>query len=185
MTLKKELPDNLIYLPFYVLGLIKQRVFCVNEIDKKYDIDLSNYLRIKMLKLSAEELLSFLYPRIYCINQLIDDESLGTYSGDNFNLPNIISTHYESFENDGAYLIDNGYMLILYIKQGIDTRLLNLLFQVNTTDEIVFPLFEDKVFEVLNPFKERLMNIVDYIRGNKSMFQNMMFVVEGGDGEKM
>ena len=185
MTLKKELPDNLMYLPLYILGLIKQRVFCVNEIDKKYDIDLANYLRIKMLKLSAEELLSFLYPRIYCINKLIDDESLGTYSGNSFILPNIISTHYESFEDDGAYLIDNGYMLIVYIKQGINQRLLNLLFQVNTIEEIVFPLFEDKVFEILNPFKERLMNIVDYIRGNKSMFQNMIFIIEGSEGEKM
>lgn len=185
MTLKRELPDNLIYLPLYVLGLIKQRVFCVNEIDKKYDIDLSNYLRIKMLKLSSEELLSFLYPRIYCLNEMLEDESLGTYSENSIILPNIISTRYESMEKGSAYLIDNGYMLIMYLTQNLDKRILQLLFQVNSIEEIVFPLLEDNVFEMLNPFKERLMNIVDNIRGNKSIFQNMIFIIEGTEGEKM
>ena len=125
MSLKKELPDNLIYLPLYVLGLIKQRVFCKNELDKKYDIDLSNFLRVKLLRASTEEILSFIYPKIYFLNQLIEDETIGTYDeNEGIKLPNVISTHYESMEDDGLYLIDNGFLLIIYVKLQIEQKLL-------------------------------------------------------------
>lgn len=186
MSLKKELPDNLIYLPLYILGLIKQRVFCKNELDKKYDIDLSNFLRVKLLRASTEEILSFIYPKIYFLNQLIEDETIGTYDeNEGIKLPSVISTHYESMEDDGLYLIDNGYLLIIYVKLQIEQKLLKQLFNVDTLEEINFPILEDQFFESINPVKERLLNIIDYIRSNKSLFQNMLFVLEKTEGEKM
>ena len=186
MSLKKELPDNLIYLPLYVLGLIKQRVFCKNELDKKYDIDLSNFLRVKLLRASTEEILSFIYPKIYFLNQLIEDETIGTYDeNEGIKLPNVISTHYESMEDDGLYLIDNGFLLIIYVKLQIEQKLLKHLFNVDTLEDINFPILEDQFFESMNPVKERLLNIIDYIRGNKSLFQNMIFVLEKTEGERM
>ena len=69
--MKKEFSDNLVYLPLYILGIIKHRLFCKDEIEKKYDIDLSNYLRIKLQRTSIEETMYFIYPHIYQLNQLI------------------------------------------------------------------------------------------------------------------
>ena len=36
-----------------------------------------------------------------------------------------------------------------------------------------------------NEFKERIRNILDYIRGGKSLFQNLIFVFEGAGGERI
>lgn len=79
MSMQKELPDNLIYLPLYIMGMIKHRVFCKDEIERKYSIDLSNYLRIKVQRTSIEETLSFIFPRIYPLHLLIEDKTYGVY----------------------------------------------------------------------------------------------------------
>ena len=44
---------------------------------------------------------------------------------------------------------------------------------------------EDNVFMEKNNFKERLMNIIDYIREEKSLFQNLIFVFEGTASERI
>lgn len=76
---KKVLPDQLAYYPLYMLGVLKHRVCCKDEIGYKLDYDLSNFLRIKLLKLSHFEVMSFIYPRIYPLHTLATDSKLGDY----------------------------------------------------------------------------------------------------------
>ncbi len=78
-SLKKELPSNLIPFILYILGALKHRVLCRDEIERKLDIDLSNYMRIKIQKLSVFDIQSFIYPRIYPLQNLLEDNSLGNY----------------------------------------------------------------------------------------------------------
>lgn len=82
-SLKKELPDNLTILPLYVLGMLKNRVCCRDEIERKLDIDLSNYLRIKIQKMNLYDIMAFIYPRIYALHGILDDGSLGNYDENN------------------------------------------------------------------------------------------------------
>jgi protein transport protein SEC24 len=82
-TLKKELPDNLVYLPLYILGMLKHRICCKDEIAQKLDVDLSNYLRIKVQKLSLNDIMPFIFPRLYPIHQILYDNSLGYYDENN------------------------------------------------------------------------------------------------------
>jgi hypothetical protein len=81
-VMKKELPDNLEYLPLYFLGMIKNRVCCKDELERKLDIDLSNYLRIKLQKSSVNDLMPFIYSRIFPVHQILNDNSIG-YLDDN------------------------------------------------------------------------------------------------------
>ena len=78
-SLKKELPENLVYLPLYMLGILKHRVCCKDELDRKLDVDLSNYMRIKIQKMNFNDILSFVYPRIYALHQLLGDSTIGNY----------------------------------------------------------------------------------------------------------
>jgi hypothetical protein len=75
--LRKELPQNLMYLPLYFLGMIKHRVSCKDELERKLDVDLSNYLRIKLQKLSVNDIMSFIYPKIFAIHQILLDNTIG------------------------------------------------------------------------------------------------------------
>ncbi len=78
-SLKKELPDNLISLTVFILGMLKHRICCKDELERKLDIDLSNYLRIKIQKMSVADVMAFIYPRIYPIHSILADDSIGNY----------------------------------------------------------------------------------------------------------
>lgn len=89
-SLKKELPESLAYLPLYILGMLKHRVSCKDELDRKLDVDLSNYLRFKIQKLPLYDVMAFLYPRIYPIHHILQDGSLGEYDENSMvNLPQV------------------------------------------------------------------------------------------------
>ena len=57
-----------------MLGIMKHRV--CNK-DAKFDQDFNNFLRTKIMKLSLNEILSFISPRIYDINEL--SQLIGQY----------------------------------------------------------------------------------------------------------
>lgn len=90
-TIKKELPEKLLYLPLYIMGMLKHRIMCKDEIDKKFDLDLSNYMRIKLQKLPLMDCMPFLYPRIYPLHSILEDNSIGNYDENEVViLPNVI-----------------------------------------------------------------------------------------------
>ena len=185
--IKKELPENLEYLPLYMIGLFKHRLFCKDEIDKKHDIDISNFLRTKLQKLSTKEIISYIYPNIYYLNDLENNGKIGKYDEDTgmFILPQAINCSKNSMKEDGLYLIDNGYLLILYIRKKLNTNIVQHLFGVNDLSFITMIINEENVFAEKNKFKEKLINIIDYIREGKSVYQNLIFVFEGSGGEKI
>ena len=183
----KKLPDNLYYLPYYMIGFFKNRLFCKNEIDKKYDIDLSNYLRIKFQKMHLKEVLSYIVPTIYYLNEMEKDNTICEYNKETgiIRLPSNISCSKNSLEEDGLYLIDIGYLLILYIRKKLNKTLLQKLFGVDDINLINMDLNEDNIFENKNDFKERLINIINYLRDEKSNFQNLIIVFENTKGEQL
>ena len=187
--LDKELLPNLDYLPLYMIGMFKHRIFCKEEIEKNYDIDISNFLRINLQKLSPQEIISFIVPSIYSLHDLETDKNIGTYNSENgiFNMPNMISSSKSAMEENGLYLIDNGYMLIIYVKKNLNSNIFQSLFGVENFSFLTMIISEDNIFDDnnSNEFKERIKNILDYIRGGKSMYQNLVFVFEGEGGERI
>ena len=187
--MNKELLPNLDYLPLYMIGMFKHRIFCKDEIEKKFDIDISNFLRINLQKLSPQEIITFIVPSIYSLHELESDKSIGTYNSESgeFNLPNLISSTKNSMEEDGMYLIDNGYLLIIYIRKSVSQYILKNLFGVENLSFLTMVINEDNVFgeNDNNEFKERIRNILDYIRGGKSLYENLIFVFEGAGGERI
>ena len=183
----KRFPENLEYLPYYMMGFFKNRLFFKNEIDNKYDIDLSNYLRTKFQKMYLKELLSYIIPSIYYLNDISKGNNIGVYDkeSERFNLPKNIACSQKEMEEKGLYLIDTGYFLILYIRKKVNKKFLQKLFGVDDINLINSNINEDNVFEEKNYFKERLMNIINYLRKEKSNFQNLIFVFEGIEAEKI
>jgi len=186
LTNFKRLPDNLNNLPYYMLGFFKKRLFCKNEIDKNYDIDLSNYLRSKFQKMHLKEVLSYIVPSIYYLNDMEKDSKIGEYDKETgiFNLPPNIPCSKREIKEYGLYLIDIGYLLILYITKKLNKNILQKLLGINEINLYNINYNEENVFETKNELKERIMNIINYLREGKSNFQNLMFAFEGTDGEK-
>ena len=187
--MNKELLPNLDYLPLYMIGMFKHRIFCKEEIEKNYDIDISNFLRISLQKLSSQEIITFIVPSIYSLHDLENNKDIGTYNSEtgDFNLPNMISSSKSSMEENGLYLIDNGYLLIIYVKHDVSNYIIKNLFGVEDLKFLTKVINEDNIFgdNDNNEFKVRIRNILDFIRGGKSLFQNLIFVFEGAGGERI
>lgn len=185
-SLSKDLPAHLEYLPLYFLGLLKNRIACKDEISLKLDIDTSNYIRIKLLKLSTEEISNFLYPKFYQIHHMLVDHSIGT-TDDNGSviLPEIISTNSKSMDGDGLYLVDNGFSLFLYVKLEISQTLVKSFFKVDNLSLLKTAVTEDIIFATQNEFTEKLSTIVDYLRSTKSFYQMLLVVFESTESERL
>ncbi len=170
---------NLHDFPKFFLGIIKNKLFYRNQTNCNVDYD--NYLRMKYLKLQSIDLMCYIYPRIYDLNKLLSD---------NYNYPNVLPCAKDNLEKGGIYLIDNGLKLIIYLLKNSNNEnaFFDLLFA-----EIPYSarLNEDAVFdcdyrnESEKLIKERIKNIIEYIRSFKILFQNVLFVVEGTPEEKM
>ena len=168
--------------------MFKHRIFCKDEIDKNYDLDISNYLRISLQKMSYQEIISFICPSIYSLHEFENNKKLGTYDNISIkiNIPNIISLSKNAMEENGLYLIDNGYLLIIYIRKNVSQYILQNLFGVENLSFLTMIINEENVFgEESNEFKDRIKNLLDYIRTQKSIFQNLIFVFEGAGGERI
>ena len=169
--------------------MFKHRIFCKEEIEENYDIDISNFLRISLQKLSSQEIITFIVPSIYSLHDLETNKEIGTYNSETgeFNLPNMISSSKSSMEENGLYLIDNGYLLIIYVKHDVSNFIIKNLFGVDDLKFLTKVINEDNIFgdNDNNEFKDRIRNILDFIRGGKSLFQNLIFVFEGAGGERI
>ncbi len=173
---KKELSEEMKLLSLYFLSIMKNCLFNKNERGINGDNDLSNYYRSRFQKTKYEELICFIYPRIYILDNVLELQ--------NGEFPLIINDNRESMNSQGSiFLIDNGFELILYLKNNVDNNIINNLFGVNTLNEVNFDIInESNVFdydENRNEFKNKIIEVIDNIRSGKSLFQNLKIIFEG------
>ena len=181
-SFKRELNSKMQLFILYFLGILKLNLFNRNN-DKGYlkDIDLSNFFRLKLLTSSVEEIIVFIYPRIYKL-----DECNELNNGE---FPEIINDSLESLNKGYLLLIDNGFYLILYVKKNINNIICQDIFGVNSFDEInYFQINESNIFDNNNnygKYKNKIREIIDSIRSCKSLFQNLYFIFEGINDENI
>jgi protein transport protein SEC24 len=174
--IKKELDGEMRTVSLYFLGMLKNCLFNRNERGVNNDIDLSNYYRARLQKTKMEDIICFVYPRIYILDNILE------LQGDEY--PPIANDSKESLDSQGSiFLIDNGFELILYLRNYVDKNIIHNLFGVDNFNEINLEnATESNVFdydENKNEFKKKIMDIIDNIRGIKSLLQNLRFVFEG------
>ena len=75
------------------------------------------------------------------------------------------NTYYSSLESDGVYLIDNGYVLVIYTKYDAHSKLLRSMFGVEDLSKVSLPIYEESFYAEADETKQKIINIVDYIRG--------------------
>ena len=179
--IKKELSDDMKLFVLYILGLFKNCLFNKNDKGINNDDDLTNFYLSKIQKIKAEEILCFIYPRIYGLNSIIEQNKEKEI------FPPMINDNKESLKNNGdIFLIDNGFNLILYIKK--ESNIIYHLFEVNDIKEInLEKINEENIFdysENKNEIKNKIINVIDNLRNSKSTFQNLIIIIEGINDQK-
>jgi hypothetical protein len=166
--------------PSYTIGMIKNRIFCLNELSFRMDTDISNYLRIRFLRMDVDSSLKFIRPNIYNLSDL-DNVS---------ELQSTIPLMQRSL-SQGVYLIDNGQILTLYFSyetQEYKNYISEVFFDdgrlaLTSTEESV--LYCDYKSSEERTIKEKIINLVEYIRGVSSLYQNLHFSESGSETEEM
>ena len=176
----KNLNEDMCKLILLFLGVMKLCIFNPKKISGILnDIDLCNFFRLKIVRMTVEEILCFIYPRIYLLDNILNLEQE--------DFPDTVNDSLEGINQGNLFLVDNGFYLTLYCKKNLDKNICKNLFDEDDYNNINFlEMNENNVFEGEN--KEngigiKIKNLVEYIREGKSLYQNLIFVFEGINDE--
>ena len=180
--IKRELSEEMKIYALYILGLFKNCLFNKNDKGINNDDDLTNFYFSKLQKFKIEEILCFIYPRIYPLDNILTQNDTNTF-------PQMINNNKESLINIGnIFLIDNGFYLILYLKNTTEQNIIYELFGENDINNIdIEKINEGNIFdynENSSEIKNKIVEIIDNIRNSKTLFQNLKIVLEGINDQK-
>ena len=166
----------------YILGLFKNCLFNKNDKGINNDDDLTNYYFSKLQKFKIDEILCFIYPRIYPLDNILTQNETVSFL-------QMINNNKESLINSGnIFLIDNGFYLFLYLKNTTEQNIFYELFGENDINNIdIKKINEWNIFdynENNNEIKNKIVEIIDNIRNSKTLFQNLKIFLEGINDQK-
>ena len=165
----------------YILGLFKNCLFNKNDKGINNDDDLTNYYFSKLQKFKIDEILCFIYPRIYPLDNILTQNETDSFL-------QMINNNKESLINSGnIFLINNGFYLFLYLKNTTEQNIFYELFGENDINNIdIKKINEGNIFdynENNNEIKNKIVEIIDNIRNSKTLFQNLKIGINDQKGK--
>ena len=122
-TSQLVLPENLKEFAMYILGLTKSRAIKGG----REPADRRSYEARLMKGMGPAELSLYLYPRMIALHNLDPAEGFADEEG-HLKLPRAIRASFPQIEDGGAYLVDNGQILLLWMHAQVSPNLLEDLF---------------------------------------------------------
>ena len=110
--------------------------------------------------MTTEEILCFIYPRIYLLDNIL-----------NINMedfPDTVNDSLEGINQGNLFLIDNGFYLTIYSKKNLEKNICKNLFGQDDYNKINFleinenNIFEDENEE--NEIKIKIRNLIEYMK---------------------
>ncbi|KAI5286332.1 COPII coat Sec23p-Sfb3p heterodimer component [Ascosphaera aggregata] len=172
------LPENLKEFSMYMLGLIKSRAFKGGHEPTDRRIH-----DIRMLRsFGCTELSLYLYPRIIPIHNMTPEDGFADANGQ-LRLPPSIRASFSRIEEGGAYIVDNGQLVLLWLHAAVSPNLLEDLFGPEITSlrrlnpaTSAIPVLETH----LNAQVRNILQYLSTVRGSKSV--TIQLARQGLDG---
>jgi len=156
------LPECMKLLPLYMNCIIKSNLLQggseVSTDDRSYLMNLVNGMSVK-------DTVAFFYPRLLPLHEL----NLETTA-----LPTAIRCSYERLKEHGAYLLDNGLILYLWLGIAISPEWVQQVFGVQSAAQIDIDM--TKLQELDTPLSERVRDIVSGIREERGRHMKLVIV---------
>lgn len=161
------LPENLKEFAMYTLGLVKSRALKAGR--EPSDRRIYDARLIKGLDLPALSL--YLYPRIISLHNLEPEEGFADENG-YLKMPQAVRASFGAMEEGGAYLVDNGQILLLWLHAAVNPNLLEDLFGEGCTSlqELDANMNTLPILEThLNAQVRNILTHTEQCRGSKGM----------------
>ncbi|KAF2147531.1 uncharacterized protein K452DRAFT_218102 [Aplosporella prunicola CBS 121167] len=172
------LPEHLKEFSMYTLSLIKSRAFKGGRepTDRRvYDM--------RMIKsMNSLELSLYLYPRIISLHNLDPAEGFANENG-HLRMPPSIRASFSKIEEGGAYIVDNGQQVLLWMHAAVSPNLLEDLFGPGFNDLRALDPFTNALPVLETHLNAQARNILQYLeqsRGSKA--QTLQLARQGLDG---
>lgn len=117
------LPENLKEFSMYILGLVKSRALKGGKEPSDRRVHEARLIK----GMGPSELSLYLYPRMIAIHNLEPGEGFADENG-HLKMPEGVRVSFSQIEEGGAYLVDNGQILILWLHELVSPNLLEDLF---------------------------------------------------------
>ncbi|MCL4116854.1 UNVERIFIED_CONTAM: hypothetical protein GTU68_041058 [Idotea baltica] len=167
-------PPTLQLLPLYLLALLKS-VALRHSMSTKLDDRVFAMCEIKTTPLC--NLIQTIYPDLYPIHDISEK---GAINLEDAVIPQPIRLHLsaEQIDRNGAYLMDAGSVIYVYIRSGISSQWVNDVIGVPSFAAIPQPLFEDPFPILDNITSELIRNFVVFVQKNKPYFVPVHLIKE-------
>ena len=172
------LPENLKEFSMYMLGLIKSRAFKGGKepTDRRaHDVQL-------IRSMGFVELSIYLYPRIYSIHNLSEEDGFANEQG-HLRMPQSIRASFSKVEEGGVYIVNNGQTCLLWMHSQISPNLIEDLFGEGFRELKQLDAFQSVLPVLDTHLNAQVRNILQYlanIRGSKAL--TLQLARQGLDG---
>ncbi|CAF0886553.1 unnamed protein product [Rotaria sordida] len=154
------LPDTLKLLPIYVASLIKSDVLTGTQ---TLTTDDRSWLMHRLMSMNIKGTSVYLYPRIYPLHTLEEDKIP----------PSMVRCLYEHLSDSGAYVIENGFVMYIWLGSQIDPTFVQYLFGLQSVANIQPE--KCHIVELDNPISKNVRTLLKIIRNERN--SHMKFFV--------
>ena len=176
------LPENLKEFSMYMLGMLKSRAFKGGHEPS----DRRTYIMRLLKSASPLQLSLLLYPRIIPVHNLSPESGFPDANTGHLVVPQAIRASFSKIEEGGAYLVDDGTTMLLWLHAQVSPNLLEDLFGEGFTSLGSLPATTFNALPVLEThLNAQVRNILAYwdsFRGSKR--PGLQLARQGLDGSE-
>ncbi|UJR33555.1 hypothetical protein I4U23_020996 [Adineta vaga] len=159
------LPDTLKLLPVYVSSLIKSDVLTGTVTLMTDD---RSWLIHRLMSMNIKGTSAYIYPRIYALHTLEEIHIP----------PRMIRCLYEHLSETGAYVIENGLVMYIWLGSQLDPAFVQYVFGLQTVSQIQPE--KCRVIELDNPLSKNVRALLNMIRDERNSHMKL-FVIQQRD----
>jgi protein transport protein SEC24 len=169
--------EDLRRIPLYIMGLLKSVAWRATS-DVFPDQRIAAWARL--MSSSGDTVAAICYPRLIALHQMSEAAGHPDENGHTV-LPDMLSLTSESMSQDGAYLIEDGETIMIWIGRGVSSHFLYAVFGVSSIDQLNPEVAEQLIGTTGDQLSSRIVAIIEGIREQRAPPFMSIAVVRQGD----
>ncbi|CAF2035786.1 unnamed protein product [Rotaria magnacalcarata] len=159
------LPETLKLLPVYVTSLIKCDGLTGTQTVTTDDRTLQMH---RLMSMNIKGTFAYLYPRVFALHNLEEDKIP----------PPMIRCSYDRFSETGAYVIENGLVMYIWLGSQLSPTFVQSLFGIQTSSHIQAE--KCRIVDLDNPISRNVRGLLNLMRNERNSYMKS-FVIQQRD----